>query len=98
MNWERVTFTEHMTEAAALEGACEVVLTFPPAAPAVYEIGVYRVLKGGAGEPYFARGRNRHDPEGFQPLGDGASAEEALQACLESAGVHHRRRARQSST
>jgi hypothetical protein len=97
MDWERVTFTEHMTEAAALEGTCEVVLTFPPAEPVVYEVGVYRVLKGG-GEPYFARGRNRHDPEGFRPLGGGATAAEAVQACLESAGVHHRRRARQAST
>lgn len=96
MDWDRVTFTEHMTEAAAVVAECHVVLDFPPHERAAYEIKTYRVLKGSA-QPFFALGRNQHDPEGFRPLGEGETAEAALQACLESAGIHHRRRARQAS-
>jgi len=94
MDWSRVVFTEHMIEAAALEATCHVVFDFGPHARATYEIGVFRVLKG-AGAPYFAAGHDREQPEGFRPFGEGDSPEEALQACLESAGVHHRRRERQ---
>jgi hypothetical protein len=96
MDWRRVAFTEHMTEAAAVEAECQVVLDFGPAEHATYEIKVLRVLKG-SGAPFFAAGRNRADASAFSPFGEGETPEAALQACLESAGIHHRRRGRQSS-
>jgi hypothetical protein len=92
MDWHRVVFTEHMTEAAAFEAACDVVFDFGPEERATYRIQVFRVLKG-AGAPYFAAGESRDGP--FRPFGEGDSPEAALQACLESAGIHHRRHARQ---
>ena len=95
MDWSRIVFTEHMTEAAAVEAACHVVFDFGPHEQATYEITVMRVLKGG-GAPYFATGRDREHPDGFRPYGDGDTPEAALQACLESAGVHHRRHERQT--
>ena len=94
LDWSRVTFTEHMTEAAAVVGECEVVLDFG-SERATYTVKVYRPLKGG-GQGFFAVGTNRGDPEGFRPVGDAATPEEALQACLNAAGVHHRRRVKQA--
>ena len=94
MDWSRVTFTQHMTEAAAVVAACQVVLDFGDAEHATYDVQVLRVLKG-PGAPYFATGRNREHPDAFRPFGEGDSPEAALQACLESAGIHHRRNERQ---
>jgi hypothetical protein len=95
MDWHEVTFTEHMVEAAAVEATCQVVFDFGSHEHATYEIKVFRVLKG-AGAPYFATGSDRERPDGFRPFGEGETPEEALQTCLESAGVHHRRHERQS--
>jgi hypothetical protein len=94
MYWTRLIFTEHMTEAAAVEAVCHVVFDFGPHERATYEVTVLRVLKGG-GAPYFATGRDRDRPDGFRPFGEGDTPETAMQACLESAGVHHRRKERQ---
>lgn len=94
MDWRRVTFTEHMTEAASVEAVCHVVFDFGPDERATYEITVQRLLKG-SGAPFFATGRDRDRPASFRPFGEGDSPEEALQACLESAGIHHRRHERQ---
>ena len=93
MDWQRIAFTRHMTEAAAVVGECHVVLDFGPHERATYGIKVFRALKGD-GAPYFATGRTR-EPGGFEPFGEGETPEAALQACLESAGVHHRRHERQ---
>ncbi|HSV07375.1 MAG TPA: hypothetical protein VLI07_12710 [Candidatus Binatus sp.] len=93
LDWSRVTFTEHMTEAAAVVAECEVVLDFG-SERATYSVKVYRPLKGGEG--FFAVGTNREDPGAFRPVGDAATPEEALQACLNAAGVHHRRRVKQA--
>ncbi len=95
MDWAKVAFTEHMIEAAALEATCHVVLAFGPEERATYEIGVFRVLKG-AGAGWYAAGHDRDRADGYRPFGEGDSPEEALQACLESAGIHHRRHERQS--
>ena len=94
LDWSRVTFTEHMTEAAAVVGECEVVLDFG-SERATYVVKVYRSLKG-AGEGFFAVGTSREDPEGFRPVGDAGTPEEALQACLNAAGVYLRRRVKQA--
>lgn len=94
MEWRRVVFTEHMTEAAVVEAVCHVVFDFGPDEHATYEITVLRVLKGD-GAPYFASGRDRDRADAFRPFGEGETAEAALQACLESAGIHHRRSERQ---
>ena len=95
MDWARVVFTQHMTEAAALEATCDVVFDFGAGEQAAYRIQVFRVLKG-SGAPYFASGESRGDPgTDFRPFGDGDTPEDALQACLESAGIHHRRHERQ---
>jgi hypothetical protein len=97
MDWSRVAFTAHMTEAAAVDGECQVVLNFGPNEQATYEIKVLRLLKG-TGAPFFAIGRNRDDAEAFRPFGEGDTPEAALQTCLESAGIHHRRRERQGGS
>jgi hypothetical protein len=94
LDWRRVTFTEHMTEAAAVVGECHVVLDFGEER-AAYEVKVYRPLKG-ADTRYFAVGVNRDAPESFRPVGDGDTAESALQVCLDNAGVYHRRRVKQA--
>ena len=96
VDWSRVRFTEHMTEAAAVVGECHAVIDFGPAECAAYELKVYRVLKGGGDDPYFAVGTNREDPQGYHPTAGGATPEAALQACLEAAGVYHRRRVKQA--
>jgi hypothetical protein len=95
VDWRRIRLTEHMTEAAALLGECQVVLDFAPAEAVCYEIKVYAALKGGGPEPYFAVGTNRDDPAGFRPVGAASSAEEAVEACLAAAGIHHRRLVKQ---
>jgi hypothetical protein len=96
LDWSRITFTEHMTEAAAVVGECQVVLDFTPTERAAYEIKVYEALKGAGAERYFAVGVNREDPGGFRPMGAAATPEEALQSCLGNAGVYHRRRVKQA--
>ena len=96
LDWSRITFTEHMTEAAAVVGECQVVIDFTPAERAAYEIKVYEGLKGGGAERYFAVGVNRDDPHGFRPVGTAATPEAALQSCLNEAGVYHRRRVKQA--
>jgi hypothetical protein len=83
-----------MTEAAAVVAECHVVFDFSPQERGTYEIKVFRALKG-EGAPYFARGQALGDADAFHPFGDGDTPEAALQACLESAGVHHRRHERQ---
>lgn len=93
-DWGRVTFTEHMTEAAAVVAECHVVLDFG-VERAAYEVKVYRPLKG-ADARYFAVGTNREDPASFHPVGDGDTPEAALQICLDNAGVYHRRRVKQA--
>jgi hypothetical protein len=91
----RVVFKQNMTESAALEATCEVVFDFGPDEQATYRISIFRVLKG-SGAPYFATGESRADPAAaFRPFGEGDTPEDALQACLESAGIHHRRHERQ---
>jgi hypothetical protein len=96
VDWRRVGLTEHMSEAAAVVGECQVVLEFGPDARFAYEIKVYATLKGDAGEPYFALGRSAADPEGYRPFGSAATPEAAVDACLAAAGIHHRRHVKQS--
>ena len=96
IDWSRVRFTEHMTEAAVVIGECHVVLDFGSASRVTYEVKVYEALKGAEGERYFALGTNRDDPHGFQPIGSAAAPEEALERCLADAGVFHRRRVKQA--
>ena len=93
-DWGRVTFTEHMTEAAAVVAECHVVLDFG-SERAAYEVKVYRPLKGPETR-YFAVGTNRDAPGTFRPIGDGDTPESALQICLDNAGVYHRRRVKQA--
>jgi hypothetical protein len=97
VDWSRITFTEHMTEAAAVVGQCEVVIDFDAAERTAYEIRVYQSLKGHGDEPYFAVATNRGDAEAFRPIGTGETAEAALQECLANAGIYHRRRVKQSN-
>lgn len=95
IDWKRLVLTEHMTEAAAVVGQCRVVLDFGATDRVCYEITVHEALKGAGDDPYFAVGTNRDDPGGFHPLGAAATPEEAVQLCLERAGVHHRRLVKQ---
>ena len=96
IDWSRIQFTEHMTEAAVVIGECHVVLDFGAAARVTYEVKIYEALKGAEGERYFALGIDRDDPHGFQPIGSAASPEDALERCLADAGVFHRRRVKQA--
>jgi hypothetical protein len=95
IDWSRVRFTEHMTEAAAVVGSCRVAVDFDGREQATYAVDVLRTLKGAGTRPYFALGTNLADPGAWKPLGEGDTPEEALEACLAAAGVHHRRRLRQ---
>lgn len=97
LDWSRIVLTEHMTEAGVVEAQCQVVLDFGQPERACYEVTVLRSLKGGAGAPYFAVGRNLDDPGAFRPVGEGPTPEEALQECLAEAGLYHRRRVKQST-
>ena len=97
IDWTRIAFTEHMTEAAALVAEGQVVLDFEGAERVQYEIKVYESLKDG-GDRYFALGTNPADAHGFRPTGGGATPEEALQGCLNHAGIYHRRRVKQSES
>lgn len=96
VDWSRITFTEHMTEAAAVIGQCEVVIDFESVERTAYEIRVYQGLKGHGDEPYFAVATNREDASAFRPIGTGETAETALQDCLANAGIYHRRRVKQA--
>ena len=96
IDWSRIAFTDHMSEAAALVGECQVVLDFTPAVRVQYVVKVYESLKGGGDERYFAIGARAEDPQDFRPIGGGATPEEALQACLNAAGVYHRRHVKQA--
>ncbi len=95
-DWSRIRFTEHMTEAAAVVASCQVVLDFGATAPICYDVQVLRVLKGASTRPFFAVATDRVDPGGFRPMGEGETAEEALETCLAAAGVHRRRLVKQS--
>src|SRR5207247_2453194 len=79
LDWSRITFTEHMTEAAAVVGECQVVIDFTPSERAAYEIKVYQSLKGGDADRYFAVGAHDDDPHGFRPVGTAATPAAALQ-------------------
>ena len=81
--------------AAAVVAECQVAFDFEGVEQVCYRVQVFRALKGASAEPYFAVGSNRDDPGAFRPLGAGGSPEEALEACLAAAGIHHRRRVRQ---
>ena len=96
VDWRRVTLTEHMTEAAAIVGECQVVLDFGADARVAYEVKVYATLKGGGADPYFAIGRAADDPDGYRPFGSAGTPEAAVDACLTAAGIHHRRHVKQS--
>ncbi len=97
LDWSRVRFTTHMTEAAAVVGECSVVLDFGPPEQATYDVKVYAALKPADGDPFFAVGTNRADPAGFRPVCGGATPEDAVEGCLAAAGVHHRRRVKQAA-
>jgi len=96
IDWTRIRFTEHMTEAAVVIGECHVVLDFGSDARVTYQVKIYESLKGAAGDRYFALGIERDDPHGFQPIGSAPSPEDALERCLADAGVFHRRRVKQA--
>lgn len=95
MEWRRIVFTEHMVEAAAVVAECRVAFDFG-SEQACYEIKIHEALKGSGPERYFALGTNRDDPQGYRPVGSADTPEEALQACLNAAGVYHRRRVKQA--
>jgi len=95
VDWRRIALTEHMTEAAALVAECVVVLDFG-GERATYDVKVYEALKGAGDDRFFAVGTSREEPQGYRPVAGGATAEAALQECLNAAGVYHRRRVKQA--
>ena len=96
VDWSRVRLTEHMTEAAAVVGECHVVFDFGGLPAVTYEMKVYRALKGGGVDLYFAVGTNPDDRDGYHPVSGGPTPEAAAQGCLEAAGIHHRRLVKQA--
>lgn len=96
LDWTRIAFTDHMVEAAAVVAECQVALDFEGREQVCYEIKVFRTLKGASSEPFFAVATNRADAASFRPIGEGDTAEAALEACLAAAGIYHRRRVKQS--
>ena len=96
LDWNRITLTAHMIEAAAVVAECQVAFDFEGREQVCYEVKVFRTLKGASARPFFAVATNRSDPGAFRPVAEGDSAEAALEGCLAEAGIHHRRRVRQS--
>jgi hypothetical protein len=95
-DWSRVRFTEHMTEAAAVVAECRVVLDFARGEPVTYEVKVFDDLKRTGDTRYFAVGASDDAAAGgYRPVGAGETPEEALQECLNRAGVHLRRLVKQ---
>lgn len=95
LDWSRVHFTKHMVEAAAVVAECQVAFDFEGMEQVCYEVKVLQPLKGGSTRAFFAIATDRADPAAFRPVGEGDTAEEALDDCLRNAGIHHRRRVRQ---
>lgn len=96
-DWSRIRLTEHMTEAAAVVAECRVVLDFGRGSPVTYDVKVFDDLKGDGGARYFAVGTSGDaEVAGFRPVGSGDSPEDALQDCLNRAGIHHRRLVKQT--
>jgi len=95
IDWSKIVFTEHVTEAAIVIGQTQVVIDFG-AERASYDILVYEAVKGGGDDRYFAVGTNRDDAGGYRPTAAAATAEEAVQRCLSDAGIFHRRRVKQA--
>src|SRR5207253_1401765 len=50
------------------------------------------------GPGVFAVGTNPADAAGVRPVGGGTTPEDALQACLNHAGIYHRRRVKQGQS
>ncbi len=96
LDWTRITFTDHMVEAAIVVAQCQVAFDFEGREQVAYEVKVFRSLKGASTQPFFAVATSLADPAAFRPLGEGDTAEAALEACLAAAGVYHRRRVKQS--
>src|SRR4030095_10110191 len=96
LDWSRITFTDHMVEAAAVVAQCQVAFDFEGLEQVTYEVKVFRTLKGASSEPFFAVGTNLSDPTAFRPIGEGDAPEVALDACLAAACLQHRRRVKQS--
>jgi len=96
VEWSRIRFTEHVTEAAAVVAECQIVIDFGEVERAGYDIKVFESLRGGGAERYFAVGINRDEPAGYRPVASGATPEDALQACIAGAGIYHRRRVKQA--
>lgn len=91
MDWRRVPFTEHMTEAARVISEAEVVIDFPPAARGWFRVTVFEDLRAtDDAERYFARATEKEDPS-IQSLGAAATPEDAATVCLREAGVSLRR-------
>ncbi len=49
LDWQRIVFTEHMIEAAAVVAECHIALDFEGDESVAYEVKVYRSLKGDGG-------------------------------------------------
>lgn len=96
LDWSRVHFTKHMVEAAAVVAACQVAFDFEGAEQVCYDIKVMQPLKGASTAPFFAVATDPQKPGSFRPVGEGNTPEEALDDCLRNAGIHHRRRVKQS--
>jgi hypothetical protein len=91
MDWRRVPLTEHMTEAAYVVSAAEVVIEFSPEARGWFEVRVFEDLRAtDAAERFFARAEEKDDRT-VQGLGSGATPEEAATIALREAGVSLRR-------
>ncbi|MEW6272501.1 MAG: hypothetical protein AB1689_24755 [Thermodesulfobacteriota bacterium] len=91
MDWRRVRLTEHMTEAASVVSAAEVVLEFSPDARGWFRVTVFEDLRAASDdERFFARAEERSDPA-LQGLGTAATPEDAATLALREAGVSLRR-------
>jgi hypothetical protein len=96
LDWTRITFTDHMVEAAVVVAQGQVAFDFEGREQVTYEVKVFRTLKGASSQPFFAVATNLGDPAAFRPIGEGDTPEAALEACLAAAGIYHRRRVKQS--
>jgi hypothetical protein len=65
VRWDRVTFSTHMVEAAAVVGECQVAFDFEGQEQVCYEVKVFRA-EGASARPYFAVATN-HVIRAFRP-------------------------------
>lgn len=91
MNWSEVPMTEHVTEAAAVVGEAELVISFTEDARGWFRVTVFEDLRAESPDDrYFARAVEKADA-GLEALATGPTPETAAALCIRETGITLRR-------